>query len=162
MRSSGFTLIELLLVLAIIGIISAIAIPALLGQRENARNKATLANAAHIKAVVISALGELDKPIDQRSADLATAKSVTDVLTALPLRSEFNIAKPDGARNPYNRNLAAYRFNSLAPTVAGEVNLSAPVTNKDTGEQEIIVGYGIMKKGTVDLTPRITAIDASH
>lgn len=38
-KQSGFTLIELLLVLAIIGIISAIALPALLGQRARARDK---------------------------------------------------------------------------------------------------------------------------
>ena len=43
-KQSGFTLIELLLVLAIIGIISAIAIPALLGQRARARDKATISN----------------------------------------------------------------------------------------------------------------------
>ncbi len=36
-RQSGFTLIELLLVLAIIAIISGIAIPAFLGQRRRAR-----------------------------------------------------------------------------------------------------------------------------
>jgi prepilin-type N-terminal cleavage/methylation domain-containing protein len=37
-RVNGFTLIELLLVLAIIGIISGIAIPSFLGQRRRARN----------------------------------------------------------------------------------------------------------------------------
>jgi len=36
-RASGFTLVELLLVIAIIGIISAIAIPSFIGQRRHAR-----------------------------------------------------------------------------------------------------------------------------
>jgi prepilin-type N-terminal cleavage/methylation domain-containing protein len=36
-KSSGFSLVEILLVLAIMGIISAIAIPAFIGQRERAR-----------------------------------------------------------------------------------------------------------------------------
>ncbi len=162
MKSSGFTLIELLLVLAIIGIISAIAIPALLGQRESARNKTTMANAAHIRSSIVAAISDLDKSPAARVTDLTAAQNVADVLVAISLRPDFDISKSTCAKNTYDHSRPAYRFNLLAPTVAGEVSLSAPMPNVNTGEMEVVVGYGIRVRGATDLTPRMISIDAAQ
>jgi len=72
-NQKGFTLIELLLVLAIIGIISAIAIPALLSQRARARDKASISN---LNGRVGDLIGQWD-----RLKESGTAKA--NILTAL-------------------------------------------------------------------------------
>lgn len=144
----GFTLIELLLVLAVIGIVSAIAIPALLGQRESARNRATQANAANIAGAVQNALDIVEQPRTERAAaDLATASNITDTLNAIKARPEFL-----DMGNPYDGAKQAYTFGAKA-SVPGEVGLR-PI--KPNGTYIIEISYGTQVKGAtqINLLPK--------
>jgi prepilin-type N-terminal cleavage/methylation domain-containing protein len=76
-RESGFTLIELLLVLAIIGIISAIAIPALLGQRARARDKASMSN---LDGIIADGIGQWDKYREQGASPTTAMNSVASYI----------------------------------------------------------------------------------
>lgn len=139
MRSRGFTLIELLLVLAIIGIISAIAIPMILGQREAAKNKATLHNAVVMRAFVADSLHALTMPDNMRPLDLQGKTRVSEVLLALLARTEVN-----NARNPFLPATPAYCIG--AATQPGQVGLVAQA-DPATGFLEVAITAVVMEGG---------------
>lgn len=115
-KQSGFTLIELLLVLAIIGIISAIAIPALLSQRARARDKAALEN-------MVGRIGDLAGQWDKgKEAGLASAAIITNMQTYLA-----NTAAKD--KNPWDGATNAYAATDPTTSPAAATTASAYATN---------------------------------
>lgn len=99
-KQSGFTLIELLLVLAIIGIISAIAIPALLSQRSRARDKAAMSNMTNRLGDLI---GQVDRLKEGGNKNSAIASLLNTYLT--------DTAKND--KNPWDNQARAYATNAI-------------------------------------------------
>ncbi len=148
-KQSGFTLIELLLVLAIIGIISAIAIPALLGQRERAKAKATQGNADAIA-------GELAR-INDTAKEAGTTLNATEVVTSALLLSNYNTPN---TMNPYNGGSAP--FVSAATAGTGQVALEGtgyvdPTTNQSYSA--VIVRALYLQGGVSKTTTKVIALD---
>jgi len=102
-KQSGFTLIELLLVLAIIGIISAIAIPALLGQRSRARDKAATQN---MTGTIGDLIGSWDKARESGAASAACKTAMEAVLIAANARGDKNPWGTPGALTAYDPVIA--------------------------------------------------------
>jgi prepilin-type N-terminal cleavage/methylation domain-containing protein len=113
-NQSGFTLIELLLVLAIIGIISAIAIPALLSQRSRARDKSSISNTV---GRVDDLVGQWDR---NKEAGTSDATNITTLQTYLTTTTAND-------KNPWagTNGTPAIPFNLTITTLAGNATASA-------------------------------------
>ena len=122
-QSPGFTLIELLLVLAIIGIISAVAVPVLLGQRENSRQKATMATAATVVAETTATL---------QSQTNATPATVIAYVRALP-----NFTYPV-CKNAY-KPTASPLTTAGAAAGNGQVGLVATTQTDTNGNTQTVI-----------------------
>ena len=120
-KQSGFTLIELLLVLAIIGIISAIAIPALLSQRARARDKAAIANCENSVGDLV---GQWDRWKELGVSSTTIAGSLNNYL----------INNHVGEKDPWIGSLPAYVAKG---SVSGAATMSAFLSSlKGLGTQK--------------------------
>ena len=125
-NQKGFTLIELLLVLAIIGIISAIAIPALLGQRESARQKATESAAGAIKSELAVWAEQVRK-----TGTAPTASAAVAAVLAMPQYTYPSV------KNAYSPGVGPYAASAV--TANGAVGLLAgSTTGADTSAYQTV------------------------
>jgi prepilin-type N-terminal cleavage/methylation domain-containing protein len=132
-KQSGFTLIELLLVLAIIGIISAIAIPALLGQRSRARDKSCMSN---VTAIIPDMVAEYDKLKEGGTTPAAIADFMGTA--ALPNIPEFFTAVNPWALAAAPQGFAQGAFVGESATDPGAATIKA-ATSVNQGQVQL--GY---------------------
>ena len=127
-KQTGFTLIELLLVLAIIGIISAIAIPALLSQRARARDKSAQQN---IVSRVGDLVGQWDKYREKGFSNNAAIGSMEAYLAATTAKDK----NPwNTTTTPFNTTFASISGKQTASGFAAALSPSASAGNMGQGQ----------------------------
>ncbi|MEW6338322.1 MAG: type IV pilin protein [Acidobacteriota bacterium] len=135
-RGRGFTLLELLIVVAIVGIVAAIAIPALNAAMERSRQKRSMAEIRAL-ALAVSAYGT-DFPFVPRLSG-ATAEQLAPYLTPTYLK---HLPIEDGWRHPLQYRAQGLDYTILSPGSDGVFTGGLPLGPTTSYADDIILSNG--------------------
>jgi prepilin-type N-terminal cleavage/methylation domain-containing protein len=136
-RQHGFTLIELLIVIIVIGILAAIAIPMYVGQRDKAK-EASLKVSAHLVVVDVTTCVTDSSLIKTYRATvstvptsaaykLAATQNLSNALESI-LENGVESSNGDGIKNPYSGKKAILNLASATLSTAN-ANPAVLITN---------------------------------
>lgn len=117
---SGFTLIELLLVVAILGILASVAIPALIGQRERTRATATAETAKGVMA-----------EINHQNSFGIPGPTIVSNIPALPMFTPPACKNPYGGTSPCVKASPASAFGEVGMVYQAGAATAPDGTSKD-------------------------------
>ena len=135
--SRGFTVLELLIVVAVIGVVTAIALPNVVSAIQRARQSRTMADMKAIgRALVLYEQDYVDYPIE---TSLASAENLRPYL--VPYLGNFTAV--DAWRRPYWYVSDGHRYTLISHGLDGNSDL--PYTNGPTHrfEEDIVLSEGI-------------------